>query len=118
MHLNKPLCSAVNSSMKHRSPPLCSFSGEPPPRSLTRRTCGFSSVPIPPNLNSPSSAAAFPTLLRREGPGCHFCSWAAGGVSHSAASPSLNSKNIAAPESVKLKKIKKGLKETRQRMRL
>ncbi|ESW11394.1 hypothetical protein PHAVU_008G026200 [Phaseolus vulgaris] len=137
----QPPCSAVNNPMKRRSPPSSSVSGEPSAKKLfcdqeDLSLCGFSAVPVPLNLNSlvnkrrsfpvlrrcvsdpyrpPAPAPAPPTPAERGSglpplpPGLRRS------VSDvSAPSPCLNSEETAAPDSVKLRRMKERLKEMRQ----
>ncbi|KAK7394552.1 hypothetical protein VNO78_15083 [Psophocarpus tetragonolobus] len=134
MHLchRHPPCSAANNSIKRRSPPSSSSSGEPCPKKLfcdqeDPSLCGFSAVPIPLNLTSlvnkrpvlrrcvsdpyraplppPGRGSGLPPLP----PSLTRC------VSDlSSPTPRLNSEETAAPDSVRLRKMKERLKEMRQ----
>ncbi|QCE12529.1 hypothetical protein DEO72_LG10g3774 [Vigna unguiculata] len=66
----QPPCSAVNNPMKRRSPPSCSFSGEPSAKKLScdqedLSHYGFSAVPIPLNLYSLVNKRRSLPVLRR-----------------------------------------------------
>ncbi|XP_052729461.1 uncharacterized protein LOC128195550 [Vigna angularis] len=145
MHLNngcchrQPPCSAVNNPMKRRSPPSCSFSGEPSTKKLfcdqeDLSHHGFSAVPIPLNLNSlVNKRRSFPVLRRCVSDPCRPPAPAPPtpaergsglpplppGLRRSVSdlstpSPSLNAEETATPDSVKLRRMKERLKEMRQ----
>ncbi|CAJ1827337.1 unnamed protein product [Sphenostylis stenocarpa] len=145
MHLNnacchrQPPCSTVNNAMKRRSPPSSSFSGEPCAKKLfcdheDLSRYGFSTIPIPLNLNSlVNKRRSFPVLRRcvsdpyrppapvpptppERGFGLPPLPR---GLRRSVSdltgpSPCLNSEETAAPDSLKLKRMRERLKEMKQ----
>ncbi|KAG2404117.1 uncharacterized protein HKW66_Vig0110390 [Vigna angularis] len=125
--------------MKRRSPPSCSFSGEPSTKKLfcdqeDLSHYGFSAVPIPLNLNSlVNKRRSFPVLrrcvsdpYRPPAPAPPTPAERGSGLPPlppglrrsvsdlSTPSPSLNAEETATPDSVKLRRMKERLKEMRQ----